>query len=459
MNKIKKIKNKFKKMFFGTFTRGFVSFYATFTLLGAVMLRLPISLQPGVELSFIDAIFISASGISTTGLSTVTISETLSVFGIFVLAFILQFGGIGLMMLVAGFWVIIGKKITFKQRTMIMTDQNQIKMSGVVKLVRNIILIILMIELFGFLALGTYFWLTGYYSFSESFLQSFFLSISMTTNAGFDITGNTSLAVYKNDYYIQLVAMFLMFSGAVGFWPLVEFKEWISAKFKREKYKFSIYTKIIFKMHVGLLIFGAVAMFILEYNNFLQGKNPLESFFYCVFMSLTTRNAGFATMKVADLSRTTIMLFNGLMFIGSSPNSAGGGIRTTTFVLVIAAIHSFAIGREQIVIYKRAIKKETVYRSLLVLIMAIFIVFGATLLMTYTEPFSVNKILFEVSSAFGTTGLSLGITGDLSIVGKIILIATMFIGRIGILTLLLIFKENDSKQNKVKYPELDLIVG
>ncbi len=459
---IEKARDRLKDFFFGSMTRTILTFYASFTLMGAILLTLPMSTKNGATISFIDALFISASGMSTTGLSPITISEVLSPFGIGVLAFIIQFGGIGIMMLIGMVFLAAGRKITYRQRSLIMADQNQYKMNGVVKLLKNVIGIIFFIELIGFILLTLGIYYGGYYeSIGESMAQSVFLTISMTTNAGFDISGQ-SLIQYKNDYFIQSVAMFLMFSGAVGFWPLIEFKEWIISKFKRQKFEFSLLAKIMFLMHVSLWIIGAILFALLENGYFLAGKGIFEGTFYSLFMSLTTRNAGFTTiMDLSQLRDATNWLFSAMMFVGSSPNSAGGGIRTTTFLLIVVAVVSFARGNSKVIINKKTIKQETVLRSFLVFFMALFVVFAATLIISldFEENVNMLHIIYEVSSAFGTTGLSLGITSMLSTFSKVILILTMFIGRVGVVAILLIFKPKKSFKSAVEYPEIDMIVG
>lgn len=448
---------KIKKIFFGTYIRGFVSFYALFTIGGATLLKLPFSLKEGVSLSWIDAIFVSASGMSTTGLSTIVVADTFSVIGKVILALILQFGGIGLIMILAIFWIITGKKITFRERHMIATDQNQYKVGGAVKLVKNVLIVLFTVEIIAMVIMTLYLYLRGYYNLNDSMLQSFFLTISLTTNAGFDISG-TSLFQYSSDYPMQILSMFLMFTGAVGFWPLMDFKEWVSSKRRKEKFRFSSFTKLLVKLHVGLWLLGAIFVWLFEAQNFLVDKSFFDSVFYGLFMSLTTRNAGFATMNVALFTEPTKFIFAILMFIGSSPNSAGGGIRTTTLLIVFLSLKSFATGREQVVLDKKAIKRESVNKAFVVFVGAILVVVLASLSLLLSESFTWEKIIFEVASAFGTTGLSLGITSALSFVGKIIIIATMFIGRIGIVSLLLFIKSSDNK-NKVKYPETDIIIG
>jgi|LGVF01.2.fsa_nt_gb Trk-type K+ transport system membrane component len=460
---------KIKKFFFGTYIRGFVVSYFLFLMGGAILLKLPISVQDGQSLAWIDAIFVSVSGMSTTGLSTIVVRDVLTQFGQTVLAFILQFGGIGLIMFISTFWLITRRKIGFRERNMIMTDQNQIGRAGIVGFIKNVLIMIFSIEIIGFVIMVIILNVnhSDVFTFSQSLFQSFFLTISMFTNAGFDISPNigdpsvVSLIMYKNDYAMQTLGMTLMVLGAIGFWPLAELKLWIEAKWKKEKFEFSMFSKLLISMHLGIWIVSAIIVYGVEFNGFLADKGFIEGVYYSLFMSLTTRNAGFATMSMTDMSTTTQVLFGVLMFIGSSPNSAGGGIRTTTFLITVLGFISYARGKNQVVIKRKSIKPETIYKSLLVLIGAVALIVTGLLIMTFSEQgqwFGAKEIFFELASAFGTTGLSLGITSDLTIVGKLVLILTMFIGRVGVLALLLMFK-GDKKASSIQYPEVDMIVG
>jgi len=457
---------KIKKFFFGTYIRGFVVSYFLFLMVGATLLKLPISIQDGMSLSWIDAIFVSVSGMSTTGLSTIVVKDVFTVFGQTVLAFILQFGGVGLIMFISTFWLVTRRKIGFRERNMIMTDQNQIGRQGIVAFIRNVLIMIFSIEIIGFIIMVIILSVnhSDVFTFKEVLFQSFFLTISMFTNAGFDISpGADSLFMYSNDYAFQTLAMTLMVLGAIGFWPLAEFKQWFQAKIKKQKYEFSIFSKILISMHLGLWIVSAVIVYIVEFNGFLANPDVgfIQGVYHSLFMSLTTRNAGFATMSMNDMSSTTQVFFSVLMFIGSSPNSAGGGIRTTTFLVTLLGFIAFARGKDQVVIKNKSVKHEAIYRSMLVMIGAGALILIGLFIMTYSEAgkwFGVKEIFFELASAFGTTGLSLGITSSLSIVGKLVLILVMFIGRVGVLALLLMFK-GDKKGSNVKYPEMDLIIG
>ncbi|MFD2043344.1 TrkH family potassium uptake protein [Ornithinibacillus salinisoli] len=434
-----------------------VLFYVIAVIISVCLLSLPITVNPGVNWSFLDVLFTAVSAISVTGLTVVSTADTFSTPGVFILLFILQFGGIGIMTLGTFFWLIIGKKIGLKERRLIRTDQNQSNLSGLVNLMKHILIIILAIELVGTIILGTYFHFLDYFpTWQESFIQGLFASVSATTNAGFDITGS-SLEPFAKDYFVQIVNVILLTLGAIGFPVLVELKDFIKNKNKFGTH-FSLYTKLTTVTFFSLMIFGTIVILLFEANHFFADKSWHESFFYAFFQSSTTRNGGLATMDVSLFSTSTLLALCFLMFIGASPSSVGGGIRTTTFAVILLLIMSFAKGQKNIKVFRREIHEDDIRKSVVVSFLAVVICFSAIVILTKTEPFSLMEIMFEVSSAFGTTGLSMGITPELSSIGKTVIIALMFIGRIGILSFIFIFHHEKTAVN-YHYPKEKLIVG
>jgi Trk-type K+ transport system membrane component len=431
-----------------------VSYYFIAVTVSVILLSLPVAHKPGVEWTFIDGVFMAVSAVSVTGLTSISTAETFSVPGIFILAFVLQFGGIGIMSLGTFVWLITGKKIGLKERQLIMTDQNQTNLSGIVNLIKQIIVLILLIELFGGIILGIYF-LNYYETWQEAFLHGFFTSVSATTNGGFDITGQ-SMIPFADDYFIQCIVMSLIVLGAIGFPVLIEVKDFLFNKHKR--FRFSLFTKITSITFFSLVIGGAILIASLEYAYFYKGMEWNETFFYSLFQSTATRSGGLATLDVSMFTETTILVMCALMFIGASPSSVGGGIRTTTFALNLLFLFHFARGNKSIKIFKRELHEEDLMKSVVVTMMAGLICFFAVVILTITEPFSFIEILFEVCSAFGTTGLSMGITPDLSTVGKIVIMIIMFIGRIGILTFLYLLGTKERKDN-YHYPKERVIIG
>ncbi|MEK3805236.1 TrkH family potassium uptake protein [Metabacillus sp. SLBN-84] len=431
-----------------------VAYYAIAVSVSVGLLSLPVAHQEGVQWTFMDGLFTAVSAVSVTGLSVITVADTLTVPGIFILMFVLQFGGIGVMTLGTFVWLIVGKRIGLRERRLIMADQNQYSLSGIVNLMKQVLFLILIIEFCGGMILGTYF-LKYYSTWQEAYLHGFFNSVSATTNGGFDITG-ASMIPYADDYFIQFVIILLITLGAIGFPVLIEVKTFLFSK--KGKYRFTLFTKLTTVTYTLLVIGGTIMIALLEYQFFFSGKSWHESFFYSLFQSTATRSGGLATMDVSLFSEATLLVMCALMFIGASPSSVGGGIRTTTFALNLLALYHFAKGNKTIKIFKRELHEDDVKKSLVVTLMAFVLCFGSVFILSITEKFTLIEILFEVCSAFGTTGLSMGITADLSTIGKCIIMILMFIGRIGIVTFIYIIGSKASKPN-YHYPKERVIIG
>ncbi|WP_047982174.1 TrkH family potassium uptake protein [Ornithinibacillus contaminans] len=432
-------------------------FYLVAAIVSTLLMSLPIAYQEGVQIKFIDIVFTAISALSVTGLSTISVIDTLSIPGIFILAFILQLGAVGVMAIGTFIWLLLGKKIGLKERQLIMTDQNQTSFEGMVRLIKQIFFVLITVEAIAFIILGTYF-LKYYDTAQEAYLHGFFGTISAVTNGGFDITGN-SLILYKDDYFVQFMNILLIIFGAIGFPVLIEVKNFLfSQKDKRMHMHFSLFTKLTSLTFFILIVVGTIVIYILDMNNFFANKSWHEILFYSLFQSVTTRSGGLATMDVSLLTESNHLWMSFLMFIGASPSSAGGGIRTTTFALVVIFIITYARGGNSIRIFRREVHDEDLMKAVTVTLMAIILVFTSILLITKLEPFSISTIMFEVTSAFGTVGLSLGITDQLSSVSKVILMFLMFIGRVGIITFLFMFKKT-KKTGDYHYPKERISIG
>ncbi|MFJ5749765.1 TrkH family potassium uptake protein [Peribacillus frigoritolerans] len=433
-----------------------VGYYVLAVSISTVLLSLPVALKPGVEFGFMDALFTAVSAVSVTGLTVVSLPEVYNEVGYFILMFVLQFGGIGIMTLGTFFWLIVGKKIGLKERQLIMTDQNQSNLSGLVKLLIQIIQIFVVIEMIGALVLGIYF-LNYFPNGKEAFLNGLFLAVSATTNAGFDITG-ISMIPFKDDYFVQFITIILLTLGAIGFPVLIELREFLSNKARTYKFHFSLFTKLTSVTFFSLIVGGTILIYLLEINGFFKGKNWHESFFYSLFMSSNTRSGGLATMNVSDFSEPTLLLLSILMFIGASPSSVGGGIRTTTLAIMILFLWNFMRGRRSIKVFKREIHPDDIRKATAVMIMGSLLCIMAVFILSITENFTLMQIIFEVCSAFGSVGLSMGITPDLSNTGKIVIMIIMFIGRVGITSLLYIIGHKEVTEN-FHYPKERVIIG
>jgi len=432
-------------------------FYFLAIILSTAVLSLPVAYREGVQVPFIDIVFTAVSALSVTGLTTISVGDSLSTTGIIFLALILQLGAVGVMSVSTFIWLLLGKKIGLSERRLIMQDQNQTTFGGVVDLIKQILLVVLVIEVLGFLILGTYF-LTYYSTPREAYYNGFFSTISAISNGGFSIT-NDSLAPFKDDYFVQFIIMLLIIFGAIGFPVLIEVKQYIFTKRKKKRrFRFSLFTKVTTSTFFVLVIVGTAFIYLIDSSGFFKGKSWHESFFFALFQSVTTRSAGLSTMDVSLLTDSNHLFMSFLMFIGASPSSAGGGIRTTTFALVLIFIITYARGGKKVKIFNREIYDEDLLKAVTITILAIAIVFSSLLIISFIENFPMLQILFEVTSAFGTVGLSLGITEELSTVSKVLLMILMFIGRIGLVTFLFSFRKENLNEY-IRYPKERIIIG
>jgi potassium uptake TrkH family protein len=432
-----------------------VSYYFLAIGISVGLLNLPGVHQQGVNVSFIDSLFTTVSAVSVTGLTVLNIAETYTTFGIVMLMVILQLGGIGIMSLGTFIWLIVGKKIGLRERQLIMMDHNQHSLSGVVNLIIEIIKILLLIEIIGALILTLYF--TQFYdTFNEAFLHGLFASVSATTNGGFDITGE-SMIPYHNDYFVQIINMILIILGAIGFPVLIELKAFLSNNNKN--FRFSLFTKITTSTFGLLLLVGTVVILAFEMFNSFKGMSWHEALFSAVFHSVSSRSGGLVTVDITEFADGTNIFMSALMFIGASPSSVGGGIRTTTFAIAILFLINFARGKNEIQIFNREIQLIDVFRSYAVIILALFMVLFATIALSISEPnLSMIAIVFEITSAFGTCGMSLGITDDLSNFGKSLIMILMFVGRVGLISFLFTIGGRTTK-TKFHYPKERVIIG
>ncbi|WP_342566890.1 TrkH family potassium uptake protein [Psychrobacillus sp. FSL K6-4046] len=432
-----------------------VSYYFIAIAISVILLRLPGVHRPGVKVDFIDSLFTAVSAVSVTGLTTISIVDTYTIFGYIMLILILQLGGIGIMSLGTFIWLVVGRRIGLRERQLIMVDHNQSKMSGAVMLIKEIIKILLFIQLLGSIILTVYF--TQYYdTFKQALLHGVFTSVSATTNAGFDITGE-SLVPYHHDYFVLIITSIMIVFGAIGFPVLIEVKEFLSNKNKN--FRFSLFTKLTTLTYGALLVIGTVMIFLLELFNTLKDLPWHEKFFTAFFHSVSTRSAGLTTVDINMFNEGTNLFMSALMFIGASPSSVGGGIRTTTFALAILFLINFSRGKENIQIFNREIHLLDIYRAFAVFVLAILMVFAATIILSVSEPgVPVASLLFEITSAFGTCGMSLGVTENLSSFGKLVIMLLMFIGRVGLISFLFTLG-GKRKITKYHYPKERVIIG
>jgi trk system potassium uptake protein TrkH len=435
--------------------------FAGIIVLGAILLNLPIASSSGRSIGLLDAFFTSASGVCVTGLSVIEVGTELSVFGQVVLLILIQIGGLGFMITTSFIYMVIGKRITLKERMVLKESLNEFNLQGIVRMARNILLLTLVAESAGILLMMIRF--VPDYGVAQGIYYSVFHSISSFCNAGFDILGfGNSMQAYVGDPLINFTMMGLVITGGIGFFVLLEL---FRAPTRSNKHKFSTHTKIVLITTATLIGAGFVVFFVTEYSNpNTLGNLPLgNKVMAALFQSVTTRTAGFSTIGQGGLLPVSKLMTLFLMFIGASPAGTGGGIKTTTFAVVIMLIASIIRGHDEITVFKRRINKQVAMRGIAIMFLGLAFIGILTIALSLAETgnFKVGDLLFQLTSAFGTVGLSTIQTGALSAASDIVLMIAMFTGRVGLLTITFAIAKRlaNKTQNKMKYPEDKIMIG
>ncbi|WP_040293770.1 TrkH family potassium uptake protein [Acetonema longum] len=427
--------------------------FAGLIALGTLLLMTPQALAGGNSISIVDALFTATSAVCITGLSVVDTGTQFSLFGQTVIIFLVQVGGLGLMTMTTLMALLIGKKIRLRERVIIQQALNQLSMSGLVKLTLYIVKITLLIEFVG----GTILALRLYHDYGiMGIYMGYWHAISAFCNAGFDLFGNfTSLTRYVGDFIVNMTVGVLILLGGVGFTVISDV--WESRQFSR----CSLHTKIVLVTTAILTVIGTLGVFMLEFTNenTLGGLAWFDKIMASLFQSLTVRSAGYATIDIEQLHEATWLYFCVLMFIGASPASTGGGIKTTTFAVIVMAVSAFIQGKADVEIFQRKIPYVVIYKSFAIFSIAVGLVVSFCIILSLTEEAPFILILFEVVSALGTTGLSTGLTPELTNTGKISIMIAMFAGRVGPMTLVLALALKKQKSSPVQYPEGKIIIG
>ncbi|WP_278287342.1 TrkH family potassium uptake protein [Caloranaerobacter ferrireducens] len=428
--------------------------FAGLILIGATLLNLPIASQDGKSIGFVNALFTAASAVCVTGLVVVNTATHWTIFGKVVILILLQIGGLGFMTLATLVALLLGRRITLKERLIIQEELNQFTLSGLVKLTRYVIISTIMIEGLGALLLSIRFIPT--YGFIKGVSFSIFHSISAFCNAGFDLTGE-SMVPFVDDVIVNLTVIFLVIVGGLGYTVYMDISQ--NKKFK----KFSLHTKLVLIISALLLLFSFLVIFIVEYNNpATLGKLSFKGkILASAFQAMTPRTAGFNSIDTGAVTNTTAFLTIILMFIGGSPGSTAGGIKTTTVGAIVLAIISVIRGTNDVEVYRKRIPHDLVYRALAVVGIGLALIIFVTMILSLTEKeASFLDIFFETTSAFGTVGLSRGLTPNLSVLGRLIITLTMFAGRVGPLTMAFAFaKKQREYKGTYRYPEERILVG
>ncbi|MDD2497825.1 MAG: potassium transporter TrkG [Desulfitobacteriaceae bacterium] len=427
-----------------------VAAYGAVSLLGTLLLMLPwATVQPGTT-SLLQAWFTSMSALTVTGLVVVNTGEHWTMFGQTVILLLIQVGGLGLMVLTTIFLMVFGLKVHLGYKVLAAQDQNYYSFAGINRLVLNIVLLTLTIELVGAVLLLFSFPDLWSHGIGKGIFYAIFHAVSAFNGAGIDITG-ASLLPYRDLPGINIITMALILLGSLGYVVLQEFR---NLSYRRRR--LSLHSRLVLLVTGAITLFGSCFYFLTEYTGTLAGL-PLGQKIVDSLFQAVTRTAGFTTIPVLSWNEAFQFLMILMMFVGASPGSVGGGIKTTTFGTIMLAVWAIARGKKEVVVFEREIAKESVLKAFTVTIMALLLTTTVTLIIMAVEQLPFMPILFEVVSALATVGLSMGITDQLSPFGLVLISICMFIGRIGVLSLVIFLTKKD--KNNFRYLKEDILIG
>lgn len=445
--------DKFQKIFMLKPTQVIIASFLFMIFLGTFLLMLPISTTNNSGLSAIDALFVSTSASCVTGLTVVDCKNDLTFFGKVVMIFLIQVGGLGIMTLATLVVHSMGYKFQLKQNLTLQESLNQSSQVGIFDLIKKMIRYTFTIELFFAILLTVHFF--PEFGF-EAIGYGFFHSISAFCNAGFDLFGNyDSLCKRTDDYFLITCLGLLIIFGGIGFTVMNDFVS------KKSWKKFSLHTKIVIVSNIFLIFGGTILIFAVEFfNEKTLGNLPIfDQIFQSWFTSVSCRTAGFNTFDLSQAEQISQLVMIILMFIGASPLSTGGGIKSTTFFVILLSMWAVFRGREEIVIFGRKISKNLRDQAFAIFTMGTIWVVTAGMILSAIdgEVHELEEVVFETVSGFATVGMGIGITLEWSIWGKLILALTMLVGRVGIMTFMLSLITQ--KNTRIKYPEEKIMVG
>ncbi|MEG3969961.1 TrkH family potassium uptake protein [Microcoleus sp. T2B6] len=429
-------------------------------LIGALLLMMPFSTIDGTWSDPITALFTSTSSVCVTGLSVVDVGKYYSFWGQLCLVLLVQIGGLGYMTATTFLLLLLGRRFGLKDKVALQQSLDKSGLAGVVQLVQSILATTLLFELTGVFLLMTVF--VPQYGFKQGVWSAIFHSVNSFNNAGFSIYSD-NLIGYISSPMVNFTVTGLIIFGGIGYQVIMEMYLWLRDRFNKSPIctVFSLNFKVVTTTTAVLLILGTLAFLVLEYDNpdTFGALNFPQKLMAAWFQSVTPRTAGFNTISIGQMTEASLFLTIALMFIGASPGSTGGGIKTTTFRILFCCTTAVVEGQEDVECYQRQIPPPMILKTISVVFGSLLVAFTSAILIELTNP-QVEFIaaLYEAVSAFATVGLSTGITPTLSAIGKLILIATMYIGRVGIL-LLVSAAFGDPKPRSFKYAEESLLVG
>ncbi|MBP9887708.1 MAG: portal protein [Leptospiraceae bacterium] len=430
--------------------------FASIGVIGTALLSLPKAQK--VDLRLIDVIFTVVSATCVTGLSTISVFDSFTTLGQIIILCLIQVGGLGLITLTTFFSIFLAGQASVNDKLLMKDLLSEEAIGRVKKIIRQIAIQTLIIEGIGALLLYTYLPTKANLFGKEKIFFSVFHSISAFCNAGFSLFANgLAESMFQDGKVYLVIIMTLILFGGIGF-PVVSevFKKIISTD--TSNVRLSVFSKLVLIISFSFFILGAIHYYFLEANHTLKGLSEFDKIFHSFFYSVTTRTAGFNTLDISKMGTPMVFFSFLLMWVGASPNSTGGGIKTTTFAVSLLHIVDLVRGRNRLDIFKRTISPASISRASATIVLSLFVIFIAIFSMILVEPFAFLDICFEVVSAFGTVGLTRGITPNLSFTSKIVISLVMFMGRVGVLTILIAFAPK-SKVYNYRYPVEYVVVG
>lgn len=430
--------------------------FAGLILVGALILMLPVSAAPGKNLTFLDAVFMSTSATCVTGLAINSVADDMSVFGQVILMILCQIGGLGIMTLSSSMAVIMGRNLQMREQVIMQDVLDTSSAQELLSLVVDIIRFTFVIEFLGAIVLTFGFYQEGF-EIGQSLYLGFFHSIMSFCNAGFSLFNN-SFEDFKFSPLIHGTSIILIIVGGIGFTVLKDFQNMFVNK--RSFRSLTTHTKLVLTINIFLWGFGALYLFLGEFFHAFSEMGMLERIQVSLFQSVSARTAGFNSVNLNSMHPHSVYMMLLLMFIGASSGSTGGGIKTTTFAVLLQSVTATLRGKHDVEFFERKVPTATVVKSIAIFIIGLIMVSSGILVIMWLEPDkSFLSLFFEVTSAFATVGLSLGITPFLSAAGKFVLIVLMYLGRVGPLTLVLAVGSRVVLPRKVNYPESKILIG
>lgn len=434
--------------------------FAVMIITGAILLLLPAATVEGKSMGLLNALFTSTSSVCVIGMTLFDISTVLSHFGQITVMVLMQLGGIGFMTMASLVYLVAGKRLTLKDRMLISFNFNESPLQSVVYMTRNVAVITGIME-----GLGAALFMTRFipiYGVGKGIYLSVFHSVSSFCNAGFDIFGgNNSMMPFAGDVLVNVVTMVLVITSGLGFFVVVELEQKL---IKRSARRLSLQTKIVLVVSAVLIVSGFLIFLVVEWNNprTMAEMPAYEKVLCALSQSVNARTSGFYTVHQADLMPLSRVVTIGLMFIGASPASTGGGLKTTTLALVVLFVIAVLKGKDDVEVAGRRMNKSLVLRAVVIFMLAIVfvVVVSAAIFVVEGERLTMVDVTFEVVAAFGTTGFSMGIIPLLSIPSKILMVLTMFAGRVGLFTFTVALAyRGDQKRLNIRYPEDKIMIG